>query len=340
MKLGLLTSGGDCPGLNAAIRAVVRTANNRFGYETVGIRNGWKGLHDGDIIPLPPKSVAGILARGGTILGTSRFNPVHDPDTVAHCLENIALHRIDGIIVIGGDGSLSAGYELSKLGAKIIGIPKTIDNDIAGTDATFGFYTAVQTVTNAIDSLHATAESHHRIMIIETMGRNSGWIAVTAGIAGGADMILIPERPFNWDRLCRQLVTRHEVKRFSIVVVAEGAIAEGEGIITTGQLDNFGRPVYGGVGYAVAREIEQRTGISTRVTALGHVQRSGTPVAEDRLLATTMGVQAVEAASAGKWGQFMALNSGHIVTVPLSEMKGKTRYVDDRTYEIAEIFFG
>ncbi|MBK6765188.1 MAG: 6-phosphofructokinase [bacterium] len=340
MKLGLLTSGGDCPGLNAAIRAVVRTANNRFGYETVGIRNGWKGLHDGDIIPLPPKSVAGILARGGTILGTSRFNPVHDADTLAHCLENIALHRLDGIIVIGGDGSLSAAYELSKHGAKIIGVPKTIDNDIAGTDATFGFYTAVQTVTNAIDSLHATAESHHRIMIIETMGRNSGWIAVTAGITGGADLILVPERPFNWEKVCRQLVTRHETKRFSIVVVAEGAKPEDGDIVTMGDLDNFGRPRFGGIGYVVAREIEQRTGISTRVTVLGHVQRSGTPVAEDRLLATTMGVTAVEAASNGQFGNFIALRNGRYETVSLWEMKGKTRFVDDRMYDIAEIFFG
>ncbi|MCL4305778.1 6-phosphofructokinase [bacterium] len=340
MKLGLLTSGGDCPGLNAAIRAVVRTANNRFGYETVGIRNGWKGLHDGDIIPLPPKSVSGILNRGGTILGTSRFNPVHDVDTVAHCLENSALHRLDCIVIIGGDGSLSAAYELSKHGAKIIGIPKTIDNDIAGTDATFGFYTAVQTVTNAIDSLHATAESHHRIMVIETMGRNSGWIAVTAGIAGGADLVLIPERPFNWDRVCRQLVTRHEVKRFSIVVVAEGATAEGEEIVTSGEMDSFGRPRYGGIGYVVAREIEQRTGISSRVTVLGHVQRSGTPVAEDRLLATRMGVCAIEAIAQGQFGHFVALRDGHLMMVPLSEMKGKTRFVDDRTYEIAEIFFG
>jgi 6-phosphofructokinase len=290
--------------------------------------------------PCRPSRSPVFSRAAGTILGTSRFNPVHDADTVAHVLENIALHRIDGIIVIGGDGSLSAAYELSKHGCKIIGVPKTIDNDITGTDATFGFYTAVQTVTNAIDSLHATAESHHRIMIIETMGRNSGWIAVTAGIAGGADMILIPERPFSWDRLTRQLVTRHEVKRFSIVVVAEGAKPEDSDIVTTGELDNFGRPRYGGIGYVVAREIEQRTGISCRVTALGHVQRSGTPVAEDRLLAINFGVHAVEAAAAGKFGNFIALREGHFVPVPLSEMKGKTRYVDDRTYEIGEIFFG
>jgi phosphofructokinase-like protein len=340
LKLGILTSGGDCPGLNAAIRAVVKTAVERFHYECVGIKNGWEGLSTGDILPLPTRSVSGILPRGGTILGTARFNPMKDKETTARVLENIALHCIDAIIVIGGDGTLSAAHEMAKIGVKVVGVPKTIDNDIAATDATFGYFTAVQTVTNAIDNLHATAESHHRVMVIETMGRKNGWIAVQAGIAGGADMILIPEKPFNWDTLTSQLKHRHQSKKFSIIVVAEGAIPEGGQMVDIGEFDSFGRPRLGGIGFVVANKIEDMTGIETRVTILGHVQRGGTPVAQDRLLATRFGVGAVEAASEGKWDHFIALQGNQFIPVPIELGIGQPKMVDDRTYMIAETFFG
>jgi 6-phosphofructokinase 1 len=340
MKLGILTSGGDCPGLNAAIRAVVRTATDKFGYECVGIRNGWEGLATGEIIPLPPRSVSGILHRGGTILGTARFNPLKDKETTARVLENISLHCIDAIMVIGGDGTLSAAHEMAQIGVKVIGIPKTIDNDIAATDVTFGYHTAVQTVTDAIDNLHATAESHHRVMVIETMGRKNGWIAVMAGMAGGADMILIPEKPFTWKELCTQLKARHKKKKFSIIVVAEGAMPAGGEAVDIGEFDSFGRPRLGGIGYVVANKIEDMTGIETRVTVLGHVQRGGTPVAEDRLLATQFGVHAVEAAAEGKWDHFIALQGTKFVPVPIEQGIGQPKRVDDRIYDIAEIFFG
>jgi ATP-dependent phosphofructokinase / diphosphate-dependent phosphofructokinase len=340
MRIAILTSGGDCPGLNAVIRAVVRTADEKYKYECVGIKNGWKGAATGEIIPMPPQSVSGILYRGGTILGTSRFNPLQDGETTARVLENLTLHRINAVIAVGGDGTLRATHELAKIGVKVVGVPKTIDNDIAATDVTFGFHTAVQIVTDAIDRLHTTAESHNRIMILETMGRHSGWIALCAGLAGGADLILIPERPISYEAIAKMLSERHERKSFSIVVVAEGAKVESGEEVTLGSLDDFGRPRLGGIGYELAAEIEKRTGIDCRVTVLGYVQRGGTPVAFDRILATRFGVAAVDAVKAGKFDHFIALRGEELIPVPIAEGTGQTKMVDPKLFETAEIFFG
>jgi len=340
MRLAILTSGGDCPGLNAVIRAVVRTATDHYQYECVGIKNGWKGAAVGDIIPLPPLSVSGILYRGGTILGTSRFNPLKDGETTARILENLTLHRIGAVICVGGDGTLRASHEIARMGVNVVGVPKTIDNDIQATDVTFGFHTAVQIVTDAIDRLHSTAESHNRIMILETMGRNTGWIALSAGLAGGADLILIPERPFSYDKICAMLTERHKRKSFSIVVVAEGAYPEGGEAVNIGALDAFGRPRLGGIGFELAHEIEMRTSIEARVTVLGYVQRGGTPVAFDRILATRFGVAAVEAVAAGKFDHFIALRGEELVAVPIADGVGQCKQVDDKLFEVAELFFG
>ncbi len=340
MRLAILTSGGDCPGLNAVIRAVVRTATQRYGWECVGIKGGWKGAATGEFIPLPAMSVSGILYRGGTILGTSRFNPLQDGETTARILENLVLHHIGAVVCVGGDGTLRASHEMARLGVKVIGVPKTIDNDIAATDVTFGFQTAVQIVTDAIDRLHSTAESHHRIMILETMGRNSGWIALCAGLAGGADLILIPERPFSYEGVCKQLHDRHLRKSFSIVVVAEGAHPEDGNAVTLGELDAFGRPRLGGIGYELAAEIEKRTGIESRVTVLGYVQRGGSPVAYDRILATRFGVSAVDAAAEGKFDHFIALRGEQLIAVPIADGIGQTKPADDNLFKVAEVFFG
>lgn len=340
MRLAILTSGGDCPGLNAVIRAVVRTAIDRHKWECVGIKNGWKGAATGEFIPLPSYAVSGILYRGGTILGTSRFNPVQDGETTARILENLTLHRIDAVICVGGDGTLRASHEMFKVGVKVVGVPKTIDNDIAATDVTFGFHTAVQIVTDAIDRLHSTAESHARIMILETMGRNTGWIALEAGLAGGADLILIPERPFSYEKICSMLAERHKRKSFSIVVVAEGAHAEEGETVTLGEVDAFGRLRLGGIGYELAHEIEKRTGIESRVTVLGYVQRGGTPVAYDRILATRFGVAAVEAVVEGKFDHFIALRGAELIPVPIADGTGQTKMVDPKLFDVAETFFG
>ena len=340
MRLAILTSGGDCPGLNAVIRAVVRTAIDRYGWECVGIKHGWKGLATGELIPLPARAVSGILYRGGTILGTSRFNPLQDQKTTARILENLVLHQIGGVICIGGDGTLRASHEMAQLGVNIVGVPKTIDNDIAATDVTFGFHTAVQIVTDAIDRLHSTAESHNRIMILETMGRNTGWIALAAGLAGGADLILIPEKPFRYEDICDMLVKRHERKSFSIVVVAEGAFPEGGKPADIGELDAFGRPRLGGIGFELAHEIEARTKIESRVTVLGYVQRGGTPVAYDRILATRFGVAAVDTAYEKNFDHFIALKGEDLVPVSIAEGTGKTKMADEKLFEVAKLFFG
>lgn len=340
MRLAILTSGGDCPGLNAVIRAVVRTATDRHKLEVVGIRNGWKGAATGDMIPLPSIAASGILFRGGTILGTSRFNPLQDRETTARILENLALHQIGAVICVGGDGSLRASHELAQLGVNVVGVPKTIDNDIAATDVTFGFQTAVQIVTDAIDRLHTTAESHARIMILETMGRHTGWIALTAGLAGGADLILVPERPFSYEGICEILVKRHERKSYSIVVVAEGAYPEGGKPVDIGELDSFGRPRLGGIGYELAHEIEQRTHIETRVTVLGYVQRGGSPVAYDRVLATRFGVAAVEAVLEKRFDHFIALKGADLIPIPIAEGVGRTKPADQQLFDVAELFFG
>ncbi|MFZ5433534.1 MAG: 6-phosphofructokinase [Calditrichota bacterium] len=340
MRLAILTSGGDCPGLNAVIRAVVRTAVDRHQWEVVGIKNGWKGAATGELIPLPSKAVSGILYRGGTILGTSRFNPMKDKQTTARILENLVLHQIGAVICVGGDGTLKASHEIAQLGVNIVGVPKTIDNDIAATDVTFGFQTAVQIVTDAIDRLHSTAESHNRIMVLETMGRNTGWIALMAGMAGGADLILIPERPYSYEKICDMLAKRHERKSFSIVVVAEGAYPEGSKPVDIGELDAFGRPRLGGIGYELAHEIEKRTQIESRVTVLGYVQRGGSPVAYDRILATRFGVAAVEAVKAKQYDHFIALKGEALVPIPIADGIGQTKMADDDLFNVAELFFG
>lgn len=340
--VAVLTGGGDCPGLNAVIRAVVR-AGARYGYSTLGIRNGWKGLVEGDVEPLTDYSVSGILTRGGTILGTSRTNPFKNEADVQRLMDNIERFGINALIVIGGDDTLSVADRLWKMGVPVVGVPKTIDNDLAGTDLTFGFDTAVSIVTEAIDRLHSTAESHHRIMVVEVMGRHAGWIATWAGIAGGADDILIPEIPFDIDETCRRLNARYESgKKFSIVVVAEGAVPkEGGALVTSSDAkDEFGHERLGGIGAVLGRELESRLGVETRVTVLGHVQRGGTPTAFDRVLATRYGVAAIELVHTGQFGMMAALKGSSIEAVPLQEVVDKTKTVDMDLYRIATIFFG
>jgi 6-phosphofructokinase 1 len=306
--LGVLTGGGDCPGLNAVIRAVVR-AGIKYDFTTLGIRNGWLGLIDGDLEPLTDLSVSGILPKGGTILGTSRTNPLAKPSDLQKIRHTIKKYNIHALVVIGGNGTLSAARDVAKLGIPLVGIPKTIDNDISGTDATVGYTTAVATVTEAIDRLHTTAESHHRIIIVEVMGRNVGWIAVMAGIAGGADEILIPEVHFTMEGVCEKLRARYESgKKFSIVVVAEGVKRENIGIpqVPENDRDECGHEKFVGVGNILGKELERRLGIETRVTILGHVQRGGSPTAYDRVLATRFGGAAVQLIHAGDFGKRVA----------------------------------
>ena len=342
MTLGILTGGGDCPGLNAVIRAVVKKARISYDWDVIGIKNGWKGLVEGQVEPLTLYRVSGILHRGGTILGTSRKNPFKTEEDTERVLDNLRRFGIEALVAVGGDDTLSAALALQKLGIPVVGIPKTIDNDIVGTDFTFGFNTAVSIVTEAIDRLHTTAESHHRVMVVEVMGRHSGWIAVMAGIAGGADLILIPEVPYDLNKICDMLKKRHELKAFSIVVVAEGVtqINSDKAVTQTDKLDEFGHVRLGGVGQLIGHAIEERTGIETRVTILGHVQRGGTPTAYDRVLATRFGVAAVEALKNKEYGKMVALRSEKIITIPLEEAILKNKKVDMEFYQMAEIFFG
>jgi 6-phosphofructokinase 1 len=341
MRIGVLTGGGDCPGLNAVIRAVVRRSIVTYEYDVLGIRNGWKGLVDGDVEPLGLYAVSGILHRGGTILGTSRTNPTKNKDDVRRVMDNVQRYEIDALVVVGGNDTLHVGLDLFNRGLKVVGIPKTIDNDILGTDFTFGFNTAVTTVTEAIDRLHTTAESHHRVMVVEVMGRHSGWIAVMSGIAGGADMILIPEVPFDLDKVCDTLKKRHKQKKFSILVVAEGAVPTDGKLVLAGEgTDEFGNVRLGGIGQVLGREIEKRSGIETRVTILGHIQRGGSPTAYDRVLATRFGVRAVDAVAEGQFGKMVALRSEAIGLVDIKEAILANKKVDMHLYEIAEIFFG
>jgi len=340
-QLGVLTGGGDCPGLNPVIRAVTRRAI-QAGITVVGIRNGWKGLIQGDTIPLDLQSVSGILHRGGTILGTSRTNPYKRPEDAAKVIEHITSLRLDALIAIGGEDTLGVATKLSKDGQRVVGVPKTIDNDLSATDFTFGFDTAVNIATEAIDRLHTTAESHHRIMVAEVMGRHAGWIATYAGIAGGADVILIPEEPIDLDAVCDMIKKRHSRgKDFSIVVVAEGATFKDKTLRTTEQrLDEFGHVRLGGIGEALGALIEQRTGYETRVTVLGHIQRGGSPTAFDRVLGTRFGVKAVELVLEGRFGQMVSLQGSKIVSVPLEQGTGRLKTVDMELYQIAKIFFG
>jgi 6-phosphofructokinase 1 len=334
-KLGLLTGGGDCPGLNAVIRAVVRRAQE-FGIEVLGSRNGWLGLLQGDVEPLTSFSVMGILPKGGTILGTSRTNPVRNIEDRQRLLSNIQRYGLDGLIAVGGDGTLSAAREVQALGVGVVGVPKTIDNDLCGTDYTFGFDTAVNLVQDAVDRLHTTAESHHRVMVIEVMGRRVGWIATYGGLAGGADFILIPERPYKFEEMCAVLDARRRRGRlFSVVVVAEGAAPAGEE-----PPPRIGEGIPSGIGMRVAQEIGTRLNVETRLTVLGHIQRGGTPTAFDRVLATRFGIHAVDFAREGRFGHMVALQGTQIVPVTLEEATSGPKPVDLGLFADAEVFFG
>ncbi len=343
MRIGILTGGGDCPGLNAAIRGVVRRSIDKYGSETMGIKKGWKGLVEGWVEPLGLYAVSGILPRGGTILGTSRTNPFKDPDSQLKIKDNMKKWDLDLIVAIGGEDTLSVAHRMHKSGIKAIGIPKTIDNDIAGTDFTFGFDTAVSIATDAIDRLHTTAESHHRIMVIEVMGRHTGWIAVYSGIAGGADAILIPEVACDIEELAKSLRSRHSRgKTFSIVVVAEGAECSqfNHAVLQDESVDEFGHVRLGGIGIKLKDELQKRAGIDARVTVLGHVQRGGTPTAHDRILATRFGIAAADAAHEGKSDCMVALHGTAVVPIPLKEALSESKCVDPELYEVAKVFFG
>jgi ATP-dependent phosphofructokinase / diphosphate-dependent phosphofructokinase len=340
--IGVLTGGGDCPGLNAVIRAVVRKASEEHGDRIVGFRDGWRGVLEDSTQELTIESTRGILPRGGTILGSSRTNPYKREGGTEQVRATVAHHQLDGLIAIGGEDTLGAASRLSGDGVNVIGVPKTIDNDLGATDVTFGFDTALQIATEAIDRLHTTAESHNRILVVEVMGRNAGWIALHSGVAGGADVILIPEIPFDIEDVCRLIRRRHGRGRyFSIVVVAEGATPrEGTMAVSAGALDEFGHPRLGGIGQRLEREIEQRTGFETRTTVLGHVQRGGTPTAFDRVLATRLGLAAVDAAHAGSWGAMTALQSTEIRLVPLADAVAEVRRVPVEEYRRYGALFG
>jgi len=342
MRLGLLTGGGDCPGLNAVIRGVVRKGIDGYGDSFVGFRDGWRGVLDDIGEELTIESTRGILPRGGTILGSSRTNPDKREDGVGAVRATLERRRLDGLVVIGGEDTLGAAHKLNEAGVPVIGVPKTIDNDLGATDQTFGFDTALQIATEAIDRLHTTAESHHRILVVEVMGRHAGWIALHSGLAGGADVILIPELPFDIEEVCRLITRRHSRGRyFSIVVAAEGALPqEGTMSVATGQLDEFGHPRLGGIGNALEREIEQRTGYETRATVLGHVQRGGTPTAYDRVLATRLGLAAIDAAHEDAWGCMTALRGTQIELVRLADAVAQLRVVPLEEYERYGVLFG
>lgn len=343
MRIGILTAGGDCPGLNAVIRAVVRCASADE-VEVLGIKNGWRGLVENDVMDLTRSSVQGILPRGGTILGTSRLNPTEDEQLIERVKENLRVYRLDALIVVGGEGSLSAARDLWRdHQVRLVGVPKTIDNDICGTDFTFGFDTAVSIVTDAIDRLHSTAESHHRVMVVEVMGRHTGWIAAYGGIAGGADIILVPEHPFRITKVCELLSNRKaDGRAFSIVVVAEDAHPHAdENFLSKEQsLSIYRHGRLGGIGELLGDEIERCTDIQTRVTKLGYVQRGGSPTAFDRILATRFGIKAYELVRRGEWGQMTAIRGNRIVKVSLSDAVGELKRLDEDIYRVAEVFFG
>jgi phosphofructokinase-like protein len=342
MKVGILSGGGDAPGINAVIRAVVRRGIQHHGYEIVGIRDGWRGLLENEFLPLDLKAASGILPRGGSILGTSRTNPFKHEKGGQKILKNAEKAGMEAVVVIGGEDTLGVAYKMSELGLKCVGVPKTIDNDLAGTDYTFGFRTAVAIATEALDKLHTTAEAHHRIIILEVMGRYTGWIALEAGLAGGADVILIPEKPFDIDEVCDYIKRRQERGRnFSIVVVAEGSKPKGGAEIVYGEtVDEFGHVRFGGVGYYIGKELEKKTGIETRVVVLGHLQRGGSPTAFDRVLATRYGVAAIDLVNKGKFGRMVALKGNKIGSVLLKDIVGKRKTVDLELYNIASVFFG
>ena len=345
MRVGILTGGGDCPGLNAVIRAIVRRGLSLGGHSFYGFRSGWAGVLAHDGVELTRESTAGILPRGGTILGTSRTNPLSGgAGGLRSITETFERECLDVLVPIGGEDTLGVALALWREGLPIVGVPKTIDNDIGHTDVTFGFHTAVQIATEAIDRLHTTAESHNRVMVVEVMGRHAGWIATYAGIAGGADAILVPERPFDIDEVCDRLRRRHSSGiTFSIVVVSEGAKPLQSGAMTVfspGQSDEFGHERLGGIGVALEREIESLTGFQARATILGHVQRGGTPTAYDRVLATRFGVAAMDAAAGRRFGGMVALHGTEIVEVALEQALSEPKLLDEKLFETAEVFFG
>ncbi len=346
MRAGILTGGGDCPGLNAVIRAVARRLHAN-GWDVVGVREGWRGLVENKLEDLGPREVSGILPRGGTILGTSRTNPYQLDDGVDRVLTTFRDAGLDALVAIGGEDTLGVAARLHDEGDfPVVGVPKTIDNDLSGTDYTFGFDTAVSVCTEAIDRLHTTAESHNRVMVVEVMGRHTGWIAVMSGIAGGADVIFIPEHPISVEDACTEITRRHSRgKDFSIVVVSEGyeltyASGERRQVTQEAATDAFGHVRFGGVGDALAREIEERTGYETRVTVLGHVQRGGSPTPRDRVLATRYGLKAADLVLAGSWGRMAALQGDSIVDVSLKEATAELKTVPPAWYDVAKAFFG
>jgi 6-phosphofructokinase 1 len=342
MRIGILTGGGDCPGLNAVIRAVVRKGEGVFGHNVVGFRHGWRGVLEGETVELTVASTRGLLHRGGTILGTSRTNPYKTEGGVAATLNTLTRERIDALIAIGGEDTLGVAAKLATEGIHVVGVPKTIDNDLSATDVTFGFDTAVQVAVDAIDRLHTTAESHDRVMVCEVMGRHAGWIALYSGIGGGADIILIPEVPFDIDEVCQRISHRHRRgEMFSIVVVAEGAAPiQGTMATQSGAIDEFGHVRLGGIGTLLAPEIEARTGFETRVTILGHLLRGGTPTAFDRILATRFGLEAIDAADAGDFGKMVALRGPDIVRVPIDDAVRELKTVPLELLDTASVFFG
>ncbi|BDH04203.1 MULTISPECIES: 6-phosphofructokinase [Streptomyces] len=342
MRVGVLTGGGDCPGLNAVIRAVVRKGVQEYGYDFTGFRDGWRGPLEGRTVPLDVPAVRGILPRGGTILGSSRTNPLKAEDGVRRVRENLAEQGVDALIAIGGEDTLGVAATLyEEHGVPCVGVPKTIDNDLSGTDYTFGFDTAVNIATEAIDRLHTTAESHMRVLVCEVMGRHAGWIALHSGLAGGANVILIPEHRFDLDQVCAWITSRFEAAYAPIVVVAEGAMpSEGEMVLKDESHDSFGHVRLSGVGEWLAKQIEQRTGKEARTTVLGHVQRGGTPSAFDRWLATRFGLHAIDCVHDGDFGKMVALHGTRIERIPISEATAELKTVDPELYAEAGVFFG
>ena len=348
-KIGVLTGGGDCPGLNATIRAVVRKGITEYKYEMCGIMAGWKGLIEGNIKVFDMRNVSGILHKGGTIIGTSRTNPFRednkgDPERI---LENIKKFNLDAIVAIGGEDTQGVAFKLSEMGVNVVGIPKTIDNDLPGTDYTFGFDTALNIAVEAIDRIHTTAESHNRVMVVEVMGRHAGWIATLAGIAGGADLILIPEKPIVMEDVYTTIKKRHSRgKNFSIVVVSEGIKLpvedkeDEELVLQSTKKDSFGHVMLGGVGSVLANMIEKETGFESRCTVLGHIQRGGTPTAFDRILSTRFGIAAIDLIHKGEFGKIVALKGNEIKSIDLKEVMGHFKLVDDYWYDLAKVFFG
>lgn len=337
VRVGLLTGGGDVPGLNAAIRAVVKRGEGEHGHSIIGFRNGWRGLAEGDVMPLGRQQIRNVLPIGGTLLGTARYHPHSADGGMDAVLTTLEAERIEALIVIGGDGTLHAASKVADAGINIVAIPKTIDNDVWGTDRSIGFDTAVTIATEAVDRIHTTAESHNRVMIIEVMGRHAGWIAATSGIAGGAELVLAPEQPFDIDKIVKFLKHRHRAHAsFSIIVVAEGAVpAEGTAMQYETQVGRFGEIIAGSISERLKVEIAERTGFDTRVTVLGHIQRGGTPTPEDRILGSRFGVAAIDAVTRGETGVMTALRGEEVVLVPLAEIAGKVKHVPNDLLDVA-----